>query len=190
MNVMTGPIITARLTLRVLVPAAPAPEDAALLQAYLLENRHHLAPWEPLRDDTYFSLAECEQRLLASRQSMEAGSALHFAVFITGAPDMIGICHFSNIVRGVFQACHLGYAIAEKHEGKGYMQEAVQAGIRHMFTQQGLHRVMANHLPDNVRSAGLLQKLGFEREGYARSYLKINGRWQDHVLNALLNPEN
>lgn len=185
MNVLIAPIVTERLTLRVL-----SLQDGEILQAYLLENRRHLAQWEPWRDEAYFSLEQCRQRLLDSHQSMEAGSALHLAAFVAGSAEMIGTCHFSNIVRGTFQACHLGYAIAEKHEGKGYMREAVQAGIGHMFTQVGLHRIMANHVPRNLRSAQLLQKLGFEREGYARAYLKIGGRWQDHVLNALLNPEN
>ena len=32
------------------------------------------------------------------------------------------------------------------------------------------------------------RRLGFEREGYARAYLLIAGRWQDMVLNSLVNP--
>lgn len=67
------------------------------------------------------------------------------------------------------------------------MMEAVQAGIQHMFQQQGLHRIMANHVPENIRSASLLKRLGFEQEGVAKSYLKINGVWRDHVLNSLVN---
>jgi ribosomal-protein-alanine N-acetyltransferase len=69
------------------------------------------------------------------------------------------------------------------------MHEVAQAGIGYMFETQGLHRIMANHLPANVRSEQLLRRLGFEREGYARAYLKIAGKWEDHVLNALVRPE-
>ncbi|WP_230412150.1 ribosomal protein S5-alanine N-acetyltransferase [Undibacterium hunanense] len=177
---MTDAIATARLQLRVLLP-----EQAILLQQYLLNNREHLAPWEPARDTAFFSLEKCEERLLASTRLMEAGLAVHFAV--CQDQEMIGICNFSNIVRGAFQACHLGYAIGEKQQGQGYMFEAVQAGIRHMFDAHNLHRVMANYVPENQRSAALLTRLGFEKEGYARSYLKINGVWRDHVLTALVN---
>jgi ribosomal-protein-alanine N-acetyltransferase len=46
---------------------------------------------------------------------------------------------------------------------------------------------MANYMPGNERSARLLERLGFEREGYAKAYLNIAGRWQDHVLTALVN---
>jgi ribosomal-protein-alanine N-acetyltransferase len=43
-------------------------------------------------------------------------------------------------------------------------------------------------MPANTRSARLLEKLGFEKEGFARRYLYINGRWEDHVLTSLINP--
>jgi ribosomal-protein-alanine N-acetyltransferase len=48
---------------------------------------------------------------------------------------------------------------------------------------------MANHMPSNVKSERLLRTLGFEREGYARAYLKIAGKWEDMVLNALIHPQ-
>ena len=44
-------------------------------------------------------------------------------------------------------------------------------------------------MPANVKSERLLRTLGFEREGYARAYLKIAGQWKDMVLNALINPQ-
>ena len=181
---MSNEIIqTARLQLRVLMP-----EHASLLQDYIVSNRAHLARWEPTRDEDFFSLEKCEERLLANHRLQEAGLAVNFAVCLE--QKMIGICNFSNIVRGAFYACHLGYAIAEQQQGQGYMYEAVQAGIAHMFEQQGLHRVMANYVPENQRSAALLERLGFEKEGYAKSYLKINGVWRDHVLTALVNNKN
>jgi ribosomal-protein-alanine N-acetyltransferase len=57
-----------------------------------------------------------------------------------------------------------------------------------MFGPQGMHRIMASHLPRKLRSAALLARLGFEREGYARSYLRIDGTWEDMVLSSLINP--
>jgi ribosomal-protein-alanine N-acetyltransferase len=90
-------------------------------------------------------------------------------------------------VRGPLQACNLGYSVDASRQGQGLMREVVQAGIAYMFDTMGLHRIMANHMPSNLRSAKLLQSLGFEREGYARSYLQIAGQWQDMVLNARIN---
>lgn len=68
------------------------------------------------------------------------------------------------------------------------MSEIIEAGLRYVFEVLGLHRVMANYLPANTRSETLLLRLGFEKEGYAKSYLKIAGQWRDHVLTARINP--
>lgn len=100
---------------------------------------------------------------------------------------MVGECNFTNIVRGPFQACHLGFSVAERFEGRGLIREALTPAISYIFEQVGLHRVMASYRPENIRSARLLERLGFEREGLARSYLRINGVWADHVLTSLVN---
>jgi ribosomal-protein-alanine N-acetyltransferase len=68
------------------------------------------------------------------------------------------------------------------------MQECLECAIEDVFTREGLHRVMASHRPENLRSAALLARLGFEQEGFARAYLKIAGEWADHVLLAKINP--
>jgi ribosomal-protein-alanine N-acetyltransferase len=68
------------------------------------------------------------------------------------------------------------------------MSEALRAGIAYVFETLGFHRIQANHLPANERSARLLRRLGFSVEGYARDYLYINGAWRDHVLTSLTSP--
>lgn len=163
-------------------------DQAALVRGYYLENREHLAPWEPTKDAAFYDLDAIRNRLIYAATEWQQGRLYPFSVMDNASGKMIGVCHFSNIVRGIFQACHLGFAIAASHQGKGFMTEAVQAGITYMFDEVGLHRIMANHMPHNERSASLLARLGFEREGYAKSYLKIGGQWQDHVLTALINP--
>ena len=165
-----------------------APEQAALLLAYRLHNRAHLAPWEPARGPDYFTEAAARRRLAQSTEEARAGSAVHFIALDRGSGAMLATCSFTNIVHGVFQACHLGFSVAAACQGQGLMHEVARAGIDYMFAQQRLHRIMASHLPRNVRSAALLDKLGFEREGYARSYLRINGKWEDMVLSSLINP--
>lgn len=174
---------TARCLLRI-----PAPDDAPLLVRFLLENRARLAPWEPAREAHYYTEATVRRQLVANRAAADDGSALHFVAFDKQHGHVVATCAFTNILRGVFQACHMGYAVDHGAEGSGVMFEVAQAGIAHMFGQAGLHRVMAGHAPHNVRSERLLRRLGFEREGYARSCLLIDGSWQDSVLNALVNP--
>lgn len=166
----------------------PDPDQAPLLLAYRLHNRDHLAPWEPARSPDYFTEAAARQRLAQSVDEARAGSALHFMALDRDSGAVVATCSFTNIVHGVFQACHVGFSVAAACQGKGLMHEVAQAGIDYMFREQRLHRIMASHLPRNLRSAALLDKLGFEREGYARSYLRINGKWEDMVLSSLINP--
>ncbi|MCG2598981.1 MULTISPECIES: GNAT family N-acetyltransferase [Burkholderiales] len=179
----TGSLDTQRLSLR---PALR--EHAPALLAYHLANLAHLQPWEPARPESFHTLSATEERLGAMQTHAAAGQALHLLLFDRADARLIGNCSFTNIVRGPFQACHLGFSIAQDRQGQGLMRECLVAATHHMFTEHGLHRIMANHRPENTRSARLLDSLGFEREGVARAYLKINGAWADHVLTSLINP--
>jgi ribosomal-protein-alanine N-acetyltransferase len=69
------------------------------------------------------------------------------------------------------------------------MSEALAAVIRFAFDELLLHRLEANYIRENERSARVLKRAGFAIEGYARKYLYINGCFRDHVLTALCNPE-
>ena len=164
------------------------PDQAPLESAFYQRNQRHLAPWSPIRTTDYFSTAQIRRRLEIQASAFEAGLAVHMALLTLDGEQMIGACNFSGIIRGAFQACYLGYHIDEAHQGKGLMQEALEAAIAYMFETQNLHRIMANYIPGNERSARLLERLGFEREGYAKAYLNIARRWPDHVLTARVNP--
>lgn len=124
-------------------------------------------------------------RLVEWNREEEAGTAVRF---VATEPDrsnvIVGFAALTNISRGVFQACNLGYSIGKRFEGRGYMTEMVAAVVDYAFTDLDLHRVMANYMPENERSGAVLARLGFEREGLARRYLKIAGVWRDHVLTA------
>lgn len=185
---------TARLYLTVLLP-----EQYALLATYYKDNQSHLSPWEPLRTVDYFMDAKVQARLTDNLSAYFKEKAVHWVAFqhqdvsstnrlnqgllsVRPNAEVIGVCNFTNIIQGPFQACHLGYSLAEAHQGQGYMQEMLKACMAYMFDEYQLHRIMANYLPDNIKSATLLEKLGFEKEGVARDYLHIAGKWQDHVL--------
>lgn len=59
--------------------------------------------------------------------------------------------------------------------------------IRVAFGPLGLHRIQAETLPDNIGSQRVLEKNGFERYGFAPSYINIDGKWRDHVLYQRIN---
>jgi [ribosomal protein S5]-alanine N-acetyltransferase len=158
--------------------------DAATLQEFRVRNRAHLKPWEPLRDGRHYTLEGCREFIGDAGEKFTQDRGYFFAVFGADETQIIATFNFANIVRGAFQACHLGYAMAADQQGQGLMHEALDAGLRWAFDDLALHRVMANYMPRNERSARLLQRLGFEREGYAKRYLRIAGQWEDHILAA------
>lgn len=126
---------------------------------------------------------------LRQQSSYEKEYALDQAVRFCLIKDNRVIAHinFTQIFRGGFQACFLGYGVDKAYQGKNIMYTGLGQAIDLMFKEQGLHRIMANYVPDNKRSEALLMRLGFQKEGYAKSYLKLNGKWQDHVLTSLIN---
>jgi ribosomal-protein-alanine N-acetyltransferase len=86
----------------------------------------------------------------------------------------------------VTQSGVIGYWMGARYAGKGYMTAAVRAVIEYGFDTLQLNRIEAACLPHNAASVRLLEKVGFTREGYARKYLCIDGRWQDHILFGLV----
>lgn len=80
----------------------------------------------------------------------------------------------------------LGFVLAQDKWGRGYMGEALPALIDFAFNTLGLHRLEADADPRNDRSIRLLERLGFQREGYQRERYNVNGELQDAVLFGLL----
>ena len=165
------------------------PGHETIIANYFAVNESHLRKWSPAAPGGHHSVDSWKRRLEEREIEFENGLSVHFIGTDEDESHVIGSCSLSNIVRGVFQACHIGYSVARRYEGQGYMKKIVSHAIGYAFNEIGLHRIMANHMPDNERSAGLLKSLGFEREGYAKEYLLINGRWEDHVLNVLINDD-
>lgn len=169
-----------------LVIRVPNVNDAEKLRDYYLHNRGHLLRWEPLRSTSFYSLPWWQLRTEQINREFLDASSVSFVAFTPDQQTVVAVANFSNIIQGVFKSCYLGYSIAEEYQGQGLMVEFLQACLSFIFENMGLHRVMANYIPVNQRSGLLLNRLGFEREGYAKKYLKIAGTWQDHVLTALL----
>ena len=165
------------------------PGHEIILANYFAVNEAHLQKWSPVVPKGHHSIDSWERRLEEREIEFENGLSVHFIGTDEEESHVIGSCSLSNIIKGVFQACHMGYSVAERYQGQGYMKEIVSHAIAYAFNDIKLHRIMANHMPTNERSAALLQSLGFEREGFAREYLLINGKWEDHVLNALINSD-
>ncbi len=165
------------------------PQNASLMTRFRVENRQHLTQWEPTRSPQFYTELFWQVQLRTAIREFRLGNSVCLVMLNAQETEVQGVANCTNIVRGTFQACTLGYALAAKYQGQGIMFDALKVVSRYLFEEQGLNRIMANYLPRNARSGILLEKLGFEIEGQARRFLRINGQWEDHILTSLVNPD-
>ncbi|MHA6534521.1 GNAT family N-acetyltransferase [Paenibacillus sp. BAC0078] len=150
-----------------------------------LRNKEHHQPFEPLREEDYFTL-ESQQRLISQRlEESRQDKGYMFGIFLLDG-QLVGQITISNVVRGVGQYADIGYFIDYALQGKGYTSAAVGLILKFAFRSLGLNRVQAAILLHNTGSRRVLEKNGFQAEGIARRFIKINGEFQDHRTYAIL----
>ena len=157
-------------------------DDWAQLRA---GSRAFLAPWEPSWPPDALSRANFRARIVRYAEDWRTDQAYNFFIFARDG-TLLGGIGLANIRRGVSETASLGYWIGEPFARQGYMTAALPLILDFAFGRLRLHRVEAACLPANVPSRALLLRAGFDQEGYARQYLCIDGRWQDHLLFAIL----
>jgi ribosomal-protein-alanine N-acetyltransferase len=165
---------------------APQSGDYAEWAALRETSRAFLTPWEPTWPADDLTRSAFRRRLRRYAEDQRNDQAYAYFLFRSGDQVLVGGLTLANLRRGVAQAGSLGYWIGAPYARRGYMTAAVAALIPYGFTTLRLHRLEAACIPTNAASISLLEKTGFEREGYAREYLCINGQWQDHLLYARL----
>lgn len=164
------------------------PSDIPAILNYYKNNQAHLASFEPLKPSAFYTKKYWENEVYQRLIDTQEEKAIKLFIFLrkSRAP-LVGTLNFSNLTRGIFQNCTVGYSLGERYQGQGYMNEALKAGLRYVFTDLKFHRVGANYMPHNQRSGRLLKRLGFTVNGYAPDYLYIAGQWQDHILTSFVN---
>jgi len=164
----------------------PRASDYAEWRELRALSRAFLQPWEPTWPADDLSRAAYRRRLLAYARDREAGAAYPFFVFRESDGALSGGITLSNVRRGVAQMGSVGYWCGRPFARHGHTLAAVRALSDFAFRTLALHRLEAACIPDNTPSRRLLVKAGFEEEGFAKAYLKINGVWRDHVLFGLI----
>lgn len=155
---------------------------------YYLRNRDFLLEWEPKREEEFYTISHHEENLKNEYEQINQNKSLRLWIYKIDDPGRtIGNIGFSNIIKGAFLSCFLGYGLDKDEINKGYITEALKKGIDIIFSEYGLHRIEANIMPRNLRSLKVVSNLGFNYEGVSNSYLKINGKWEDHIHMVLLN---
>ena len=152
-------------------------------------SREFLTPWEPTWPVDDLTRSAFRRRIRRYSEDLRSDQGYAFLIFRSSDEALVGGLTLANTRRGVAQAGSLGYWMGLPFVRQGYMSAAVRAVIPFAFATLRLHRLEAACIPTNVASIALLEKSGFQREGYARQYLCINGMWQDHLLYARIKDE-
>jgi ribosomal-protein-alanine N-acetyltransferase len=169
------------VTLRV-----PQSNDFAEWAALREVSRAFLVPWEPTWPADDLTRGAFRRRLKRYTEDLRNDLAYAFLIYRNDDNALVGGVTLANIRRGVAQAGSIGYWVGAPFARQGYMTAAMRTLVPFCFGTLRLHRLEAACIPSNAASIALLEKTGFQREGYARSYLCINGIWQDHLLYARL----
>ncbi len=150
------------------------------------QSRDHLVPWEPQWARDELSRDAFRRRIRHYQRELRDDLGYAFFLFQERDDTLLGGLTLSNVRRGVTQAASVGYWVGKPFAGRGCMTRALSGAIRFAFEELKLHRLEAACMPTNHASISVLERNGFQREGLARRYLKINGVWQDHLLYATL----
>lgn len=174
---------TQRLYLTLSTPALARP-----VTAFYRRNRTFLRPFEPRRDEEFFTV-KAQKRCLAQEAKMaRRDECYRFYLSRKEEPArVIGMVGLNSVVRGAFQSSFVGYKMDQRYLCQGYMTEALRRLVDIAFHDLLLHRLEANIMPRNIPSLRVAEKVGFRSEGLSPRYLQVDGVWEDHLHMVLLN---
>ena len=164
--------------------------DAEALCDLNIRNRDFFQEYSIMREDNYYTVEWQRESLRNCIKQRENDEKYSFGIFMKDTEQLIGDISIFKIQRGPAECCMVGYALDKQFNGKGYMTESLRLAVEFAFNELSLHRIEAGAMPHNIGSITVLEKAGFCKEGIARKNVKINGKWQDHQMLALISDKN
>lgn len=175
---------TSRLTLRM-----PEPQDFSSFVQVRRANKAALQSVEPTWQPDALARSGYRRRMRYAQELWAQQQGLALFLFLKPELHLIGGITLSSLDRGRPGTGMVGYWLDGQRQGQGLMREALRELCRYAHHEAGLRRIEAAVLPENIPSIKLLTACGFIQEGLARSYLRINGMHQDHLLFARLHAD-
>ncbi|GLC31742.1 GNAT family N-acetyltransferase [Clostridium omnivorum] len=164
--------------------------DAEALLDLHLRNGEFFQKYSPTFSDDFYTLDSKYKYISNSIKQREEDKAYSFGIYLKDNGKLIGDISLYHISRGSLQRCLIGYSLDKQYNGRGYTTEAVYLAVEFAFNELKLHRVDAGVMLSNIGSMKVLEKAGFHKEGIEQKGVKINGKWEDHQIFAIISDNN
>lgn len=160
--------------------------DAQSLVRLIKRNRMFWGQTEPQWEAGYYTFEGQLQNIRYFREGFQLGQFYTFGVYERGTDNLIGLVNLYEVKGGPFQSAMVGYSVDKNHTGKGIASESLSLVLSFAFDALQLNRVSAEVMPRNGSSVRVLEKAGFQKEGFRRNNILIRGAWESHLQYALL----
>jgi [ribosomal protein S5]-alanine N-acetyltransferase len=164
-------------------------KDAEESLNFQLDNRGFFERFSMTRSSDFYTMEGQTERIGKYAELMSRDEEYNLGIFTNDTDTLIGTISLFQVLRGDLQSAFIGYFLDENNNGKGYTTEAVKLMVDYAFKEISLHRIEAGVMPHNLASIRVLEKAGFHKEGLAEKNVKINGKWEDHQVLAIINPD-
>lgn len=145
----------------------------------IIETLPELVKWLPWAH-TEHGLMDTRYYIRSARITRARRQNFELLILTLDTNEVLGIVSLHRI-DWIRRVAGIGYWTRNGARGKGYATEATRALVKYGFRTLALHRIEAHVALDNQPSQRVVQKLGFAREGIAREFEFVNGRFLDHI---------
>ncbi|WP_404451979.1 GNAT family N-acetyltransferase [Virgibacillus necropolis] len=163
-------------------------DDAQAMLNLQKENRDFFEEFAMTRSSNFYTIEGQLERIKKATENIKQDEDYYLGIFENGENKLVGTINLFHILRESSQSAVIGYFLDKKYNGKGFMTEATRLIVKFAFDELKLHRIEAGVQPHNIGSIRVLEKSGFHQEGIAKKNTKINGKWEDHQVLAIINP--
>ncbi|CAM3723185.1 GNAT family N-acetyltransferase [Mesobacillus zeae] len=163
-------------------------EDAEDLLRLQKKNQSFFDQFSGTRPSDYYTLKKQEELIQKWEKGAKSDTEYQFGIYRSSDDTLLGTINLFQVLRGNLQSAFIGYFLDKEFNGNGYTTGAAKLIVEYAFESLNLHRIEAGVMPHNIASIRVLEKAGFHKEGLAKKNVQINGQWEDHVVLAIINP--
>ena len=139
--------------------------------------------WDPPK-----KIEETQAFFDEGKKEFKKGKLVRWGIFLE--KEFCGIVGLEGVTRQQrawkFDKAELGYWLALKFQGQGFMTEATRVVLQFGFEKLALHKIMAGAVSENITSQRVIEKLGFRFIGVRKEHFFRHGKWWDHKVYELL----